>query len=159
MKIVSYGLKLKRTGEILRWTENNGYVSLNVYDGPEWLAPLKEIAEYTRYNSAPYYNASLEWPQHNFKASELGVFTVEIERNEKYIAVKLPSIIEVLEYKYYKYPKDDMMKAYLKEAKQATCPGNNYFYSIFDLKDWVRWKEDIKTKGRKRWLDVNDMQK
>ena len=80
MKIIEYGLRLKKTGELLRLhIEDNGDAEdcgeftyrLCDYCGNRFSVSKPEIAEYVRQFSTPWYNSSEETPEHSYEPDEL----------------------------------------------------------------------------------------
>ena len=90
MILKRYGIKLKRTGEILGFypdanPEDSEAISVmfhlesRSYGGRIWLVDKFEKAEYARTHSTEWYNAEYDTPSHSFKADDLEVVPVTLE--------------------------------------------------------------------------------
>lgn len=90
MQIFRYGLKLKKTGEILGFyteanPEDSESVSVTFHLESRsdckrlWLVDNPEKAEHVKSNSTEWYNADYSTPSHSFSSEDLEVVCIKLE--------------------------------------------------------------------------------
>jgi hypothetical protein len=140
-KVIKYGLRLKKTGEILGFTTEPSNDSfsvgtihrLDIHENNMWLVDEPENAEYVRMFSTDWYNASYETPDHAFKSEELEVVKVELTTETDSVEVKIPSVAEFFEIKFKEKSPD-----YYSYCKSALKKDNKIRYTYYDLMELKR---------------------
>jgi len=113
--------------------------SLGTSDEQTWYAKTDVEAEYVRQHSTQWYNAGYETPSHEYKPEELEVVCVEMRIEHHEVKVKIPTYPEYIKENYEdnKPHRDYCLSEYEKHGE-----ANNTFYSIYDLQQLIRKRED-----------------
>lgn len=132
---MSYGLRHKETGKILRYQqEDNGpnadgirfSYGLNLEANDMWLVDNPRLAEYVRLNSTPWYNADYKTPMHYFDSEELEVVYVNVVVKVRPVNVKIPTVMEFYKKKFKNSPQDfEDIRKHIEDGRVS--------YSWYDL--------------------------
>jgi len=145
--VVKYGLRLKKSGQILGYynTSNQGSdfcgetsTRLSDLDGyPMWLVDKAYIAAYVRQFSTEWYNAGYETPQHSYEPEELELTVVKMITRTRPLIVKIPTVEEYFRIRYgegSKHKNLEHLEMVLKDIKEHP----DISYSLYDLKELMR---------------------
>lgn len=143
---VTYALRLKDKNELLGFSvASNGDAdnadsvsySLSLYEGNVWEADSAEHAEWVRWNSTKWYNASHGTPINGFNPDTLEV--VEIVKTVKPVEVSLPSFKEVM-------LKMDELHGENSHAYFVDNEDYEQVYTVYQLHQYVEDMKNNRTK-------------